>query len=1292
MGMIARDFIQSLSSNSILSGPEVSKLREQLAAEQLTADADVLARELVKQGKITKFQAVNIYQGHGKGLIFGDYVVLAKIGSGGMGHVYKAQHRRMKRLAAIKVLLPSLTSSAKNVQRFYQEVEVAAKLHHPNIVTTYDAGEAHGMHHLIMEFVDGSDLSKHVSKQGPLTVEQAINCVLQAARGLEHAHGQNIVHRDVKPANMLANRLGVIKVLDMGLARFTNPLADTTSPNVEALTECGQVMGTVDYMSPEQAADTRAADHRSDVYALGCTLYKLLTGTVPYPADTQVKKIIAHRTVPIPSLRAVRPEVPASLDHFYQRMLAKSPEDRVQTMTEVVRTFEAMLAGKDEEDSSISVLDEPEAADELQSFLQSIRSNPASNSSVIGRVGDTTTGRSAATGIGHVMPELLRSKPKRTALAVGAALLIGVVSVVWFVVGGNAPPATTPVAKVDPSTAPAAAVAPIPETKQTKAVPKVSAGPTVTPEKVPETAPKPTPAPTVVAKSEPPLPPKPTPISPTVDAANEVNQVSSVSSAKTSPATPPDKAATHVPQTLIVGAGPGQLADLKTAFQRAGPGDTILIRHRGPLPFEPVDLTGKTPLVIKGDVADGIDFWPILRQVELPKDKPLGDPAPGVFHGDRLDLVLEKIHLAVAGTNRAPCQAIFTLKSGRVEFKQCSLTVGVQREPHEESTLLPLVTARGGTEDRVEIALEQSYLRGGALGSCLTAANIGNVTVTTGATLWAGGPQPWLNVSNLRDQLVVTVTDSTIYNAVGLLRWYTETGMKTTVSPAATFRCERSLFVGPYSGQERLIDWRSAGGLAAAVAAGTVTWQGDLNVSHRYAGYYHDGTKTADLAAWKKLWGQTGVTFHRESDPMFRIWPDGHLLQETSAWDLHARYWRHPLKARQLKEPIGSDHEPLPVAPPMVFDRPISPPDLVQKPRGRPRILRVHQKEGPYKTLEAAFAEVQEDEIIEVVDNGPYVPRRNFDASPGDALLVIPADYLTLRAADNAQPVVILSGTSQQGTLPLLSHLAGATTRVLSLIASRNRGFLEIDGWHVQVRAASSLQHCVLYSIYPRWYRCSNCTFLMTLSDPLTPGNKPAEFTVHGTPRSYGSSHQWVENNLYLAAGVSTTYLRYGDAAPYTLVRNCLFDDRMFHGGDNPRPLFLEMRANSVFGDMWTIGKCGPLWVRAEDNFLLPTQQSILTVEDAGVLRGATHSGSNNAIWSGTAPLTPQEREAGANALFAGPLLKAPPVPDGPGSPRDPLQKYRLKKGQPAASMARDGGTVGVRFEYLPTLPPEPKM
>jgi len=272
----------------------------------------------------------------------GDYELLEKLGEGGMGAVYKARHRTMDRLVAVKLLPARSVQSADLVKRFYQEVKAAAKLIHPNVVTAFDAGQYEGVHYLVMEYVEGRDLARLIKQRGPLSVANAVNCILQAARGLQYAHAQGVIHRDIKPANLLLDRSGTVKILDMGLARVQGKGGlGAGEPDEERLTESGQVMGTCDYMAPEQALNTHQVDARADIYSLGCTLYRLLTGTAPYHGDSLIQVLLAHREAPIPSLCAARLEVPAALDAIYQRMVAKQPEDRYPSMAEVVAALEA---------------------------------------------------------------------------------------------------------------------------------------------------------------------------------------------------------------------------------------------------------------------------------------------------------------------------------------------------------------------------------------------------------------------------------------------------------------------------------------------------------------------------------------------------------------------------------------------------------------------------------------------------------------------------------------------------------------------------------------------------------------------------------------------------------------------------------------------------------------------------------------------------------------------------------------------------------------------------------------
>ncbi|MDB5342738.1 MAG: stkP 3 [Schlesneria sp.] len=286
---------------------------------------------------LPEFRAETVAKESGP-LVLGNYVLLEKIGQGGMGTVYKAEHRRMKRLVAIKMLPLNLMQNSDAAARFQREVEAAAKLRHANIIAADDAGEANGIRFLVMEYVDGIDLSALVKKSGPLTVTQAISSILQVARGLEFAHSEGVVHRDIKPANMLLDKKGTVKILDLGLARIEGNTADQA-----ALTGAGTVLGTVDYMAPEQALDAKHADARADIYSLGCSLYYLLTGSPVYDGDTLTARLLAHQNQPIPSLRDRRADVPRQLNAVFQKMVAKKVTDRYQSMTQVIRELESCL-------------------------------------------------------------------------------------------------------------------------------------------------------------------------------------------------------------------------------------------------------------------------------------------------------------------------------------------------------------------------------------------------------------------------------------------------------------------------------------------------------------------------------------------------------------------------------------------------------------------------------------------------------------------------------------------------------------------------------------------------------------------------------------------------------------------------------------------------------------------------------------------------------------------------------------------------------------------------------------
>jgi CheY-like chemotaxis protein len=333
-GRLSREeFLTNLCDSGLFTYEQVGGLLDSLA------DGDALARHLMAAGKLTAYQAEAVRERRFSELRIGNYEVLDRLGAGGMGTVFKARHRRMKRVVALKVLSRTACQSDTFLPRFQREVEVISRLSHPNIVMAFDADEADAGHFLVMEFVNGRDLGSEVQARGPLPAGEAVAALLQAARALEYAHGQGIIHRDVKPANLLRDDRGVVKVADLGLARCNEAVAPGSQ---SGLTQAGGIVGTVDYMPPEQAFDSTSIDHRADVYSLGATLHFLLTGRPPFKGESLMAILLRHREAPIPSLVAARPDVPPPLDAVFRKMMAKKPEDRYQTMAEVARALEGL--------------------------------------------------------------------------------------------------------------------------------------------------------------------------------------------------------------------------------------------------------------------------------------------------------------------------------------------------------------------------------------------------------------------------------------------------------------------------------------------------------------------------------------------------------------------------------------------------------------------------------------------------------------------------------------------------------------------------------------------------------------------------------------------------------------------------------------------------------------------------------------------------------------------------------------------------------------------------------------
>jgi len=321
-------------------GPLSQKVLNEVAAARICLlNANRKAAYDAELGKRLAPPAAEPAAERAKGSVFAEYLLEDLLADSRTGKVFKARHRTMGRVVALKVLNRETTGSAEMVERFRRKIKILAQLTHPNLVAAYEAGQREGTHFLVMEYVDGQDLLSLVKKQGPLAVDKAVDYAAQAAAGLGHMHAQGVYHRNVKPSNLMVDKQGLVKVVGVGLAHVEPGTA--LAGGAGELTQAGQVMGTRDFMSPEQAADSSSVDHRADVYSLGCTLYALLTGRSPYPGKSAMQQTVAHLQHPIPSLRALRSDEPEALDRAFQKMLAKKADDRFQSMDEVIAALRA---------------------------------------------------------------------------------------------------------------------------------------------------------------------------------------------------------------------------------------------------------------------------------------------------------------------------------------------------------------------------------------------------------------------------------------------------------------------------------------------------------------------------------------------------------------------------------------------------------------------------------------------------------------------------------------------------------------------------------------------------------------------------------------------------------------------------------------------------------------------------------------------------------------------------------------------------------------------------------------
>jgi serine/threonine-protein kinase len=332
------EMLSWLERHQFLSTGQAAELRPGLGA---FADSHQFAKELIRRDFLTPFQVNQILQEKHDQLILGDYRLRERIGDGAMGQIYKAWSVRLERMVALKTIHKERVNSVNAMERFRREVQAASQLDHPNIALVRDAGEIDGRPYLVMDFIDGINLSARVKQQGALPIHEAAEFARQTALGLQQAHERGIVHRDIKPGNLMVAQgrsngevAPVVKILDFGLARYESEEAPTAR-----LTQLGHLLGTVDYVAPEQAQDAHHADIRADIYALGATLFYLLTAQPPFGGNTVLEKLSPRLTGEPPWLRTLRPEVLPGLEEIVRKMMARRPDDRFQTPAEVARAL-----------------------------------------------------------------------------------------------------------------------------------------------------------------------------------------------------------------------------------------------------------------------------------------------------------------------------------------------------------------------------------------------------------------------------------------------------------------------------------------------------------------------------------------------------------------------------------------------------------------------------------------------------------------------------------------------------------------------------------------------------------------------------------------------------------------------------------------------------------------------------------------------------------------------------------------------------------------------------------------
>jgi serine/threonine protein kinase len=333
----APEFLAALERSGVLPDAKCKEVLRRLARRAASQDSLVMAHQLIDDGTLTEFQARRLLWGK-KRLAFGRYALLDSIGKGGRGRVFKARHRLMDRVVALKVMLPDMKLNDGAVSRFFREMKIVALLENPNVVRAIDADVHEGCPYIVMEYLEGDDLERVLARRGPLPPLDVIGYMAQAARGLVHAHSKAVIHRDIKPTNLFLVKTGIVKILDLGCGELVGMAGQAA--NVFDTDE-GIVVGTTDFMSPEQVRD-KPIDARTDLFSLGCTMYRLLTGGYAFPGVTREDRLVKRIREPHFPIAKVRPGLPEGLVAIVDRLLALKPDDRFGSAAEVAEALEVL--------------------------------------------------------------------------------------------------------------------------------------------------------------------------------------------------------------------------------------------------------------------------------------------------------------------------------------------------------------------------------------------------------------------------------------------------------------------------------------------------------------------------------------------------------------------------------------------------------------------------------------------------------------------------------------------------------------------------------------------------------------------------------------------------------------------------------------------------------------------------------------------------------------------------------------------------------------------------------------